>query len=166
MPIKFEFHGRNKVRPQINSEYIDRLWASVGRGACKAVRMIGAVELLLGLTAVVVAVTVWWYKSIPGNLPPGPVGLPLLGSMLDIRQTSNLPFKLVEWTKIYGPVFKMYVADKLVVVLGDYQSYHEAVINQADIYSAHHLPSIFPEEVGATLGEQWAGCSSLSTYQP
>lgn len=116
--------------------------------------MIGLAELFFSVLLLLLAITAWWYGSMPRNLPPGPLGVPLFGSMFDTRSKYTLPSKLLNWTKIYGPIYKFYTAHKLVVILGDWRTYHEAVVNQADIYSRYHRMSVFPEEIRGNLGEK------------
>lgn len=91
---------------------------------------------------------VWWYATIPSNLPHGPRGLPFIGSLLTTFKATTLPTKLLQWTKQYGPLYKFYVGDKLVIVLGNWEVMHEALVNQGDIYAGRPVVhSVVPEEM-------------------
>lgn len=88
----------------------------------------------------------YWYLTIPKNLPPGPMGLPLVGSAIQYWDASKNHGILEKHIKKYGPIFKMYIANKLVVILGDYDSIQEAMVKQSDIFAGRpKLYSILPE---------------------
>lgn len=77
----------------------------------------------------------WWYAAVPKNLPPGPLGLPFFGSAFDTFIASRLRRKMSTWKTKYGPIYKLYVAEKLVTVLGDWNIIHEAFDKQAETFA-------------------------------
>lgn len=80
------------------------------------------------------SIVIKWYK-IPSGLPPGPLGLPLIGSGLETWKASTLIDVLNKWKIKYGSLYKLYVGEKLVVVLADYKMIHEALVKQGDVFS-------------------------------
>merc|ERR1712179_207394 len=74
------------------------------------------------LVAVLVILVIYLVKSSlrPDKFPPGPVNLPIVGSLLyvDVRNLSKSFKKL---SKKYGDIFSLYVGRKPVVVLNSYE---------------------------------------------
>ncbi|XP_075543684.1 uncharacterized protein LOC142578168 [Dermacentor variabilis] len=60
------------------------------------------------------------------KLPPGPPGFPHIGH-IPLRTNIFVLKKLKEWTKMYGPVFRVKVGFRNVVVLNDFESIKEAL---------------------------------------
>jgi len=83
--------------------------------------------------------SIHWYLSIPENLPPGPRGLPFLGSILELKFAKNDVLVLEKWARKYGPLFKFYLGRKLVVVLAKYGVVEKSLIKQADAYSGRPI---------------------------
>ncbi|XP_071784167.1 cytochrome P450 2U1-like [Asterias amurensis] len=82
---------------------------------------------------VVFLLGLYWIRR-PRNLPPGPLGLPFVGSMLALR---NAPAHVVftDWSKIYGDVISVRMGFKLFIVLNDIGCIKRALHNQADVFS-------------------------------
>ncbi|XP_067312552.1 cytochrome P450 2K8 isoform X2 [Pseudorasbora parva] len=80
-------------------------------------------------------------SSSPGD-PPGPKPLPLLGNLLllDLRQ---LHMSLWELSKKYGPVFKVHIGRKKVVVLAGHKTVKQALVNQAEEFGERDITPIF-----------------------
>lgn len=86
-------------------------------------------EILLPLVIFLIALLTWWYGSMPKNLPPGPLGLPIIGCA-HVVKTPTAHFTLTRWSKQYGPIFSFYQAQQLVVVLADYEIMQDGLQKQ------------------------------------
>ncbi|KAL0108030.1 hypothetical protein PUN28_014950 [Cardiocondyla obscurior] len=64
-----------------------------------------------------------WLKSNV-TLPPGPLGVPLLGYLPFIKDDAHLHF--TKLAKRFGSIFSMYLGSELVVVLSDYRVIRDA----------------------------------------
>ncbi|TNN68840.1 Cytochrome P450 2K1 [Liparis tanakae] len=73
--------------------------------------------------------------------PPGPKPLPLLGNLLqvDLRRPDS---SLVHLSKIYGPVFTVYLGQKKIVVLAGYRTVREALVNHAEEFGGREVTPI------------------------
>jgi cytochrome P450 family 2 subfamily J len=91
----------------------------------------------------VLAVLLYWYSTRrPAGIPPGPTGVPLLGYLPFLG--SNIHRTFNKLGKKYGPVFGVYMGDKLTVVLDDYDSIRKAFVDQGDAFSGrpHDMPGL------------------------
>lgn len=97
--------------------------------------------LLFVLTTLVTMLAVRWYRQrsrLPGKLPPGPWGLPLIGSIFSLGKQPHLT--LMDMAKKYGNVFTLNLAGQLVVVLNGYESVREALVKKAGVFAGRpHL---------------------------
>ncbi|RDB17158.1 hypothetical protein Hypma_001986 [Hypsizygus marmoreus] len=89
-----------------------------------------AVSVILGI-----AFTAWrGSTSSKGKLPPGPRGLPLLGSVLDLR--NNSPWlTFTAWNKEYGPLVHVSIAGHNAVILGTHKVAADLLDRRSGIYS-------------------------------
>jgi hypothetical protein len=90
-----------------------------------------------------------------GNLPPGPVGLPIVGEhalftvyfsflrLTTFWKPGSLPFlshypelALDKWAKKFGSLYSMWLGDQLFVVLSDPQVIKDLVITNGSIFSS------------------------------
>lgn len=84
------------------------------------------IALLLFVTAVYVAATIWQNRY----LPPGPFPLPVLGNLLSIGQ--KMPYKdLANMATKYGKVFRFHMGSRRVIVLSSYEIAKEALVAKA-----------------------------------
>ncbi|XP_003224953.2 cytochrome P450 2C31 [Anolis carolinensis] len=97
-------------------------------GTCTALLVIWISFLLLSAT--------WKSKMYrKGKMPPGPTPLPIIGNVLQLMGK----YWDQEFSKIsekYGPVFTLYLGMEPVVMLNDYESIKEALIDQGNDFSA------------------------------
>jgi hypothetical protein len=120
-------------------------------------------NILLSLLVLVIAwIIYYWYSTTPKNLPPGPVGLPLLGSALDYLNGPSQYIVLKENVKKYGPLFKLYIMNKLVLVLGNYEMIQEALVKQGDIFSGRPQFGSIASEKYKRYGESQYYCAQVS----
>lgn len=107
-------------------------------------KMVVLAALALFVVASILSIA-YWYLSEPRNLPPGPPGLPLLGSTLKVLDVNEQQAFLFDCVEKYGPIFKLYIANKLVIILGDHESIQEAMVKQGEIFSGRpQLYSFMP----------------------
>jgi len=74
----------------------------------------------------------YWYLNRPKGIPPGPLGLPIVGYLpfLGIRPHETF----IKLGKKYGPIFSLQLGNSLAIVLNDYESIKEAFIKQGDVF--------------------------------
>ncbi|XP_067412730.1 cytochrome P450 2F3-like [Emydura macquarii macquarii] len=94
-----------------------------------------------------------------GLLPPGPRPLPLLGNLLQL-DTKDMAKSLLTLSERYGPVFTIHLGLRPCVVLCGYQAVKEALVDQAEEFSARgNLPTLFRftqgNGISLTNGEKW-----------
>lgn len=85
--------------------------------------------------------TTYWYYATPKNLPPGPLGLPIVGYLPFMGKRPDKT--ITNLGKKYGSIFSMYLGSRLVVVLHGYDAIKEAFVKQADIFSGRPEPEAF-----------------------
>ncbi|XP_047408521.1 cytochrome P450 2C18-like [Sciurus carolinensis] len=78
--------------------------------------------------------SLWRQRSGRGKLPPGPMPLPILGNILQL-DSRNIPQSLTNFSKVYGPVFTLYLGMRPTVVLHGYEAVKEALIDHGEVFS-------------------------------
>ncbi|MBZ3886131.1 Cytochrome P450 2C29, partial [Sciurus carolinensis] len=78
--------------------------------------------------------SLWRQRSGRGNLPLGPMPLPILGNILQL-DSRNIPQSLTNFSKVYGPVFTLYLGMRPTVVLHGYEAVKEALIDHGEVFS-------------------------------
>ncbi|TKR59725.1 hypothetical protein L596_029357 [Steinernema carpocapsae] len=94
---------------------------------------------MISLNAVIVLVIflIYWIRSAKRkDLPPGPTPLPLLGNAHQLfwaylKGKSHVDV-FIEWKKIYGNVYTMYVGPYHCVIIADYKTTMEAFLQNAE----------------------------------
>lgn len=72
------------------------------------------------------------------KLPPGPPGFPLIGH-IPLRTNIFGLDKLKEWAEMYGPVFRIKLGFRNVVILNDFESIKEALSMKELLYRSGNL---------------------------
>ncbi|KAM4695578.1 cytochrome P450 2A5-like [Rhinophrynus dorsalis] len=101
----------------------------------------------------------WGTLHKKGNLPPGPTPLPLIGNLLQLNR-EELTTSLIKLWKQYGPVYTLYFGQKTSVMLCGYEAVKEALIDQAEDFSARGDVQMLNEVtqgygIAFSNGERW-----------
>ncbi|NXG35032.1 CP2CL protein, partial [Dromaius novaehollandiae] len=96
--------------------------------------------VLLVCIACLISFTAWRKRSGKGKMPPGPVPIPILGNMLQVKP-KDLAKTLQKLGEKYGPVFTVHMGSEPVVVLHGHDVVKEALIDRADEFTSRgHMP--------------------------
>ncbi|XP_076419136.1 cytochrome P450 2C11 [Peromyscus maniculatus bairdii] len=107
--------------------------------------------LVLVLTvSCLLLLSLWRQSSGRGKLPPGPTPLPFIGNILQI-DVKDISKSLNKLSKVYGPVFTLYMGMKPSVVLHGHEAVKEALIDHGEEFAGR---GSFPvsEKVNKGLG--------------
>ncbi|XP_070561957.1 cytochrome P450 2U1-like [Ptychodera flava] len=91
---------------------------------------------------IVILATTLWYLHYRRNLPPGPLGLPLIGCLFRLGERPHKKFK--EWAKVYGDVFSVRIGTELVVILNSNRAIKEAFIKKSSMFSSRVQKGLYP----------------------
>ncbi|XP_053328573.1 cytochrome P450 2A5-like [Spea bombifrons] len=95
--------------------------------------------LLLGLlVSAVLCFYAWSSMYRPQNLPPGPIPLPVLGNLLQLK-TGQMVDSLQQMHQKYGDVYTLYLGPRRVVVLCGYEAVKEALVDQGEDFGIRGL---------------------------
>ncbi|XP_077311454.1 cytochrome P450 2J6-like isoform X1 [Lithobates pipiens] len=113
--------------------------------------------LLLGILLLAL---LWKKLSRPKDFPPGPLALPVLGNILQLDFSNPLK-NLREFSKVYGPVYSIYLGFTPAVVIREFKDLKEVLVNKgidfADRPKNRTLEAICDNRglVGAPYGRAW-----------
>ncbi|XP_052028298.1 cytochrome P450 2C38-like isoform X4 [Apodemus sylvaticus] len=84
--------------------------------------------------------SLWRQSSGRGKLPPGPTPFPIIGNFLQI-DVKNFSQSLTSFSKVYGPVFTLYLGSRPTVILHGYEAIKEALIDHGEEFAGRgHIP--------------------------
>ena len=99
--------------------------------------------------------------------PPGPRGLPMLGSVLELRKDPHLV--LTRLSRKYGDVMEVTIGSRPVVVLSGLETIKQALVRQAedfmgrpDLYSFRHITDGQSLTFSTDTGEMWKARRKLA----
>ncbi|CAO2585379.1 Cytochrome P450 2C25 [Lemmus lemmus] len=95
--------------------------------------MDAVVALVLSLSCLLL-LSLWRQSSERAKLPPGPTPLPVIGNFLQI-DVKNMSQCLTNFSKVYGPVFTLYLGKNPTVVLHGFEAVKEALIDHGEEFS-------------------------------
>ncbi|KAL5004704.1 hypothetical protein ScPMuIL_018160 [Solemya velum] len=87
--------------------------------------IIGAVAGLLGY---------WLIRRMRYKLPPGPLPIPLIGNLLQLKDCFWHE-KFHEWAKKHGPVISVYMGPQRWTILNTIEVVHEALVTKANDFA-------------------------------
>ncbi|XP_035298969.1 cytochrome P450 2C26 isoform X4 [Cricetulus griseus] len=90
--------------------------------------------VLVFILSCLVLLSLWRQRSERGKLPPGPTPLPLIGNFLQI-DVKDISRSLTNLSKVYGPMFTLYMGMKPTVVLHGYEAVKEALIDHGEEFA-------------------------------
>uniref|UniRef100_A0A8C8SEF3 unspecific monooxygenase n=1 Tax=Pelusios castaneus TaxID=367368 RepID=A0A8C8SEF3_9SAUR len=122
---------------------------------------LGAITVFLVFCVTCLLFFSLWRKMSFENrkLPPGPVPFPILGNLLQLN-TKNLSRDIEELSRMYGPVFTIYLGSERVVVLSGYKTVKKALIGFGDEFSRRGSMPVFEKidqkrGIAFSNGERW-----------
>ncbi|XP_075866073.1 cytochrome P450 2C18-like [Microcebus murinus] len=108
-----------------------------------------AVVLVLCLSCLLL-LFLWRHSPGRGKFPPGPTPLPIIGNILQV-DAKDIGKSFTNFSKVYGPVFTVYLGTKPAVVLHGYEAVKEALIDHGEAFSGRgHFP--VAERINKGLG--------------
>ncbi|KAM6032852.1 cytochrome P450 2H2-like [Theristicus caerulescens] len=95
---------------------------------------VGTVTILL-LVLATAALAAWWRKEQRSrNYPPGPLALPVIGNLLQLRASDTCK-TFRKLSEKYGPVFTLRFGSERVVVVFGYEEVREVLVNRGEEFT-------------------------------
>lgn len=103
--------------------------------------------MIITVIIIVSATILWhlWRRKYSPNLPPGPINLPIIGSLYVFRDQTKRPYEiLTELSQKYGKIFGLQMGSIYTVVLTDPALIREALkrdeyTGRAPLYLTHGI---------------------------
>ncbi|NP_001161347.1 cytochrome P450 2C50 isoform 2 [Mus musculus] len=86
--------------------------------------------------------SLWRQSSERGKLPPGPTPLPIIGNILQIN-VKDICQSFTNLSKVYGPVYTLYLGRKPTVVLHGYEAVKEALVDHGEEFAGRGRLPVF-----------------------
>uniref|UniRef100_A0A8C6GAF4 unspecific monooxygenase n=1 Tax=Mus spicilegus TaxID=10103 RepID=A0A8C6GAF4_MUSSI len=86
--------------------------------------------------------SLWRQSSERGKLPPGPTPLPIIGNILQIN-VKDICQSFTNLSKVYGPVYTLYLGSKPTVVLHGYEAVKEALVDHGEEFAGRGRLPVF-----------------------
>ncbi|KAL8196938.1 UNVERIFIED_CONTAM: hypothetical protein K2H54_002404 [Gekko kuhli] len=149
-------------------------WALISKATMLFLASLGLASAAEFLLAIVVFCLIFttlrssWNQIPQGRRePPGPVGYPLIGSILEIGKNPHL--SLTQMSKKYGDVMKVCIGTRPVLVLSGLETIKQAMVKQGgdfmgrpDLYSLRYITDGQSMIFGTDSGEVWAARRKLA----
>ncbi|XP_076691477.1 cytochrome P450 2C27-like isoform X4 [Callospermophilus lateralis] len=119
------------------------------------------IVVLVLLLSCLLLFSLWRPTSERRKLPPGPTPLPIIGNVLQI-DFKDVNKSLAEFSKVYGPVFTLYLGMKPIVVLHGYEAVKEALVDNGEEFAGRDSIPIF-ERCNKGLGSPCDPTFNLSS---
>ncbi|CCM07188.1 uncharacterized protein FIBRA_09529 [Fibroporia radiculosa] len=102
-----------------------------------------SVELVFLVSIVASTLVAFYFNHVRprGSLPPGPVGIPLLGNLLQVNALRPHP-QFREWAARYGPIFSLRMGPQQMIVLNTAEAADELLVNRSKVYSSRSPPHV------------------------
>ncbi|KAM4641737.1 cytochrome P450 2G1-like [Discoglossus pictus] len=119
----------------------------------------GCGTLLLSVLICLISYIIWKYVRRQAMLPPGPLPLPLIGNLLQVRN-GDMAKTLMELGKEFGSVYTFHFGPRPVVVFCGYDAVKEALVDHGEDFTGRgEQPTVDRVFQGyglvASNGERW-----------
>ncbi|XP_072044031.1 cytochrome P450 1A1-like [Amphiura filiformis] len=112
------------------------------------------------LLFIILASLLYWNVRRPSGMPPGPMGLPIVGNMFSFTDQPHIKF--TEMTKKYGNIFAVKMGQRWMVVLNQIDVVRDAMLKKPvefagrpDLYSSGLMTENFQDIVLTTYSARW-----------
>ncbi|XP_072042985.1 cytochrome P450 1A1-like [Amphiura filiformis] len=121
---------------------------------------VGEIYPITAVLLTILTSLIYWSIRRPSGMPPGPMGLPIVGNMFSFTDQPHIKFK--EMTKKYGNIFAVKMGQRWMVVLNQIDVVRDAMLKKPvefagrpDLYSSGLMTENFQDIAGATYSARW-----------